>query len=66
MLQKNDLEILSDESSKVSELWKSNSVLLYADKNKLILALEYLKYAKLCEPFVAYSDKWEEPKKTRL
>ncbi len=40
--------------------WKDNSVFAYADKNKLNEAVNYLVFAKLCEPQVALKNPWDE------
>lgn len=49
--------------SKLSDNWKNNSVLLFADKEKLSKSLSYLLFAKQVEPQVAFARGWEEPKR---
>lgn len=41
----------------------NNSVFLYSERQKIIDAIEYLKFAKQCEPFVAEYDPWNPPTK---
>jgi len=46
--------------------WKNNSVFAYADKNKLNEAVDYLIFAKECEPQVALKNLWDEIERDTL